>query len=81
MNAWQPIETAPKDGTLVLLFGGWSEHCDAGDIYVGRWCSMYGELTPPSWCLAHYDMMGDNLKATHWMPLPERPPAHVSSTS
>lgn len=67
-QAWQSIETAPKDGKPFLVYwpkslsggpeidrlGGWTEYSQILD---------YGE--PP---------------ATHWMPLPDPPPA-TSSTS
>ena len=62
---WQPIETAPRDGDVVLIFtprtfpqvtaGGWR-----GELALEHWqCVGY------RW---HYD--GD---ATHWMPLPPAP--------
>lgn len=63
---WQPIETAPKDGTQVLVFGNGryavahfdgEEWRDAGDI---GWAGMHGEDNQP----------------THWMPL--LPPGYVS---
>lgn len=61
---WQPIDTAPKDGTWVLLFG------TPGVIpHVGRWLdegwrnSHYGEREP------YWRFSG----LTHWMPLPEAP--------
>ena len=72
---WQPIETAPKDGTEVLVCRTYGErrteyavaHCyeggewhDMGDI---GWAGMYG---------------GPDNQPTHWMPLPEAPNAKVS---
>jgi len=76
---WQPIETAPKDGTWVLLSGG--------SIYYG-WD---GETFPPHvvaqfiggpkyreeqcWQFAWYDggYYGEYENPTHWMPLPAPP--------
>lgn len=81
---WQPIETAPKDGTLVILY--------QPNIY-----DFYGNLNEPetimiaSWTLEQYlvrepyycwmvpnttqDEQGGSweLKPTHWMLLPEKP--------
>ena len=77
MGGWQPIETAPKDGSTILVFG-------EGEISVAFWenpvrcgfwrCVGYGILAcedsgspyarPPS--LIHPD-------PTHWMPLPITP--------
>lgn len=59
---WQPIETAPKDGTRVLLFSGaWFTGYYAHSRYKwdpGKWRSdEYPDLTNP----------------THWMPLPQAP--------
>jgi hypothetical protein len=64
--AWQPIETAPKDGTEVLLWikgdeesprkGRWEERLDLRRGH--KWCVAYG------WC---------EDTPTHWMPLPEPP--------
>jgi hypothetical protein len=64
-KGWQPIETAPKDGTLVigaLIDGGkvWRVH----EMRFAR--------------IAWYTNSGGGLpKMTHWMPLPE-PPADAS---
>jgi len=65
---WQPIESAPKDGTSVLAFWGQDSALDLfGVIYWGceEGC---GE---PIWL--------ENDKAvgppTHWQPLPEPPEA------
>lgn len=72
---WQPIETAPKDGKRVDLFGlfhnkpvritnaAWLPH----DLYGGPLCD-------EMWC---WPTMDDSergyYKFTHWMPLPEPP--------
>lgn len=63
---WQPIETAPKDGTCVLLF----EPCQpiGASMEVGWYDSGLG---------AWYSMSGCALKPTHWLPLPEPPKGEV----
>ena len=68
---WQPIETAPKDGTDVLLSG---EGCRA----VGSFYSFLGE---ERWFLSH--MLGDPVPfdASWWMPLPPPPPDHPPLTA
>ena len=63
--AWKPIETAPKDGTRILIYDpeDWSED-EPPTIYVcfwkGYWCEAEGE---------QYTLF----KPTHWMELPEEP--------
>ena len=58
---WQPIASAPFDGTRVLLFReGWVEHTAAAywDMNWREWITVGGNVfTGP----------------THWMPLPEPP--------
>lgn len=64
MNTWQPIETAPKDGTCVDIWTGSRREPDC------RWHVVYGWVT---------DLSDDGqpgpfcVDATHWMPLPEAP--------
>ena len=69
---WQPIETAPTDGTEVLVYARgsyavafWSgkEWRDMGDI---GWAGMYGD---------------DGNQPTHWMPLPEPPNVEVTGAA
>lgn len=86
-SKWRKIETAPKDGTSILLFttchgmveawfapGEWTEHHEHGREYSG-----------PVWVCAddafqiEVEEMGPSPSdlhhgtATHWMPLPEPP--------
>lgn len=71
---WKPIETAPMDGTTVLLYPA---------TWNGYGCSMgywdedeYAKKPNPYW--RRHDDMGrvSNSRSTpptHWMPLPEPP--------
>jgi Protein of unknown function (DUF551) len=73
MSDWQPIETAPKDGTSILVYGrpndidglvyfrGPSTHSAAWDEIDDAFC-----LTGGTWT-------GPFIEPTHWMPLPEPP--------
>lgn len=68
MSEWKPIETAPRDGTKVLL-GRFSKGCEHdGRIRVDWWRTHmkagytgFGHFNPEYW------------PPTHWMPLPEPP--------
>ena len=64
MTDWQPIETAPKDGTSILV-------CDKGHYYpfVAEWNEQEKYWRSTS-CIDQYFGIAD---ATHWMPLPEPP--------
>ncbi len=66
MSEWQPIDTAPKDGTLILAYARrkgkpyfrvtwWRQESDRVG-YVG-----WGEFNDTYW------------PATHWMPISEPP--------
>jgi hypothetical protein len=59
MSEWLPIETAPTDGTFVLLWAANESEC-AMVGYFGR-----------RWELAHCDCAP--FTPTHWMPLPDPP--------
>ncbi len=62
---WQPIETAPKDWTHVLVADG---NRLIGEVYyqrhVGEW--VYANMSADD----DGALVGD---PTHWMPLPEPP--------
>ena len=81
MTDWQPIETAPKDGTAVLLC--WARSADGAPIdwrqdpetagvfvQVASWWAGDGE-----W-IVYCSMVRDpslHFEPTHWMPLPPPP--------
>jgi hypothetical protein len=56
---WQPIETAPKDGTEILLTDGHYKR-------TGYWATRIG-----AWSIDAAVPLG---MPTHWAPLPEFPP-------
>ena len=58
---WQPIETAPKDGTMVLVFTN-------GHMDVTSWPENWGGKWPSA-----YMAYAEGLEPTHWMPLPAPP--------
>lgn len=63
---WQPIETAPKDGTFYLATNGKDqrvENCPEGHM-AGIWHCIDGDWRVVS-------AFGDD--STHWMPLPPPP--------
>lgn len=71
MTEWQPIETAPKDGTTILLvrFYG-AQVCGETDHWT---VDVYGDDRPRDWC----DTGGrpPEYAWTHWLPLPPPPKA------
>lgn len=77
-QTWQPIETAPKDGTWVLLCGGSCEgdESDTERIVTGQYTNyLNGRTTEWHWQFAWYDggYYGVYESPTHWMPLPAAP--------
>lgn len=83
VSGWQPIETAPKDGTEILA---WREDCG---VFIARWttCEEFcteqelDELDEETifqedWFCADF-IQGCRLEGreapTHWMPLPSEP--------
>lgn len=80
---WRPIETAPKDGTLIDVWMGRDEFPHRRtDVYWGRYphtCGEHGsycDSCPPDrdmWVDALTAGYEHNLRPTHWMPIPEPP--------
>lgn len=63
---WQPIETAPKDGTRILVWSEIGECCE-----VARWfVDLFGEAY---WACQSQDHFGFGVLCSHWMPLPQQP--------
>lgn len=71
-GAWQSIETAPRDGTWVLLFSVPNEVPSLRPhIADGYWKETSGFMAPGLWMLGH--AVGPSFTPTHWRPLPEPP--------
>lgn len=70
---WQPIETAPKDGSSILVA------CKNGAIYAVWWCTVSDPAfdLEPCWCVTGGDDLArkgnDARTPTHWRPLPAYP--------
>lgn len=78
MSEWRPIETAPKDGTWVLIFTADEVLDDAKgrQICVAQWSDyLNGGKTTPRWMFAWFDggYLGPCGEPTHWQPLPTPP--------
>jgi hypothetical protein len=79
---WQPIESAPKDGTLILVTGRFGANQRPTP------CDAWQRAPRIAWFEMHRTWLGfPSSKAldgepTHWMPLPEPPnPSPPSSPS
>lgn len=71
MSEWQPIETAPRDGTSVLLYGPYQwEDYDSRTVEAG---AVVGYFDGYRWRLDNANPYADYCNATHWMPLPAPP--------
>jgi hypothetical protein len=65
---WMPIETAPKDGKLILI------REKRGRIQVAKWCAP--GYDSPDWYVQISQIGTDSYPAsdvTHWIPLPPQP--------
>lgn len=72
---WQPIETAPRDGTRILLYRPLADRTNDDQIDIKRGVprdnTCWEETIPPGMDATNYT--DGACKATHWMPLPEPP--------
>jgi hypothetical protein len=72
---WQPIDTAPKDGGIILLYRPTAYPW--GQITPGKWEDQpYAKRPKPFWDI--WLKIGSITESrqwepTHWMPLPPRP--------
>lgn len=79
---WQPIETAPKDGTLVWVWDGRDAFTayykqSKYAIFTGWFVPNNGDYNDGGYgkdykCCDEYNHQYNNAP-THWMPLPELP--------
>ena len=67
---WQPIATAPKDGTEILVYT--RSEC----FYV----VVYDDVFSAPWRIRNDEGLNETVP-THWMPLPEAPDANVTGAS
>jgi hypothetical protein len=63
---WQPIETAPKDGTRVLVYVE-----PFGSLIGSNTFNLFGRTSGDRWYCDGVWL--DGSVPTHWMPLPEPP--------
>lgn len=80
MSDWQPIETAPRDRTRVLLYGPYQWEDYQSDQRVGVVVGYFDaedEVYGGSdrWVLESTNPYTDYCQPTHWMPLPLAPVA------
>jgi hypothetical protein len=65
---WQPISTAPRDGTSILIYD--ADEGTTGSVRVARWRD---DTIPTGWS-------GSERSPSHWLPLP-LPPNKSNATS
>lgn len=68
---WRPIETAPKDGTSVMLyFPTWRQPFQVGRYEIEE-TFLHGKLTMRSehWRGGPYAIIGKDPEPSHWAPL------------
>lgn len=79
---WQPIDTAPRDGTTLLVMrdiwpgtkSGRAEECTGHNTYVAAWWA--GERNGQGAWICYFNAVLDPecpIDPTHWMPLPPPP--------
>ena len=67
-DGWRPIETAPKDGTAIIV----GAPCAPSAVDVVQWCA---DCWFRGWLAGGHrsDCYGPSFEPTHWMPLPDAP--------
>jgi hypothetical protein len=71
MSEWQPIETAPRDGTNIQLWWPAEFHAPVtGHWNTGKWSN-----AGIGWKLSGWGDVISRSEPTHWMLLPKAPKA------
>jgi hypothetical protein len=65
MINWQPISTAPKDGTFILLSGS------GLPVWQGHWVGQSGRYAINGW--TRFNSIDLDWSPTHWLPIPPPP--------
>ncbi len=77
MSEWQPIETAPRDGTSILVYVRGLEPVSASECsWIGAiYWSWFDPIKYPALATSNgwACLPWQNSQPTHWMPLPEPP--------
>lgn len=68
---WKPIETAPKDGTVILLYG-------SEGFTLAKWSHLWNysfwvAISGNEKCFTYDECYVEISDPTHWMPLPDSP--------
>lgn len=71
--AWQPIDTAPKDGTRVILLVMDDEYGMDPWVLIGSWAGRSEDGGVDGWKLDCERRSQGRVNADMWMPLPEVP--------
>jgi hypothetical protein len=77
---WQPIETAPRDGSKFLAYRPLAEN--SSDPVMKVVCGLpndggcWAKTVPPGYDDTNFT--DGSCKATHWMPLPPPPITHTA---
>lgn len=80
MSEWRTIDSAPRDGTRVLVYGKPEPLRMDGETLV-EWNitgvhAAYWDACDGAFCLDGGSWLGPFIEPTHWQPLPEPPPAY-----
>lgn len=68
---WQPISTAPKDGTRILLWS--NDAIDGENAFFGRWRPDSRMMGGGAWWEREEAAWPIDADPDHWMPTPDSP--------